>query len=108
MYPRGVTPQGKTGLLFAESKRAEQWRRGLAGAGIACELRDTRGSDSARGDVEVLVEADHAAAARRFVSEVLSGVRSLPAPPRLSGPLVWIAAALALGILGMIAAAYWG
>jgi len=79
-----VLPEGYTGLLVADTRRAIQWEAGLKTAGFESVRVETRGADVEKGDWQIGVPERKAAKARLFVSSVLAGEEKLPSPPLLS------------------------
>lgn len=71
-------PPGYTGLLIADTRRAQQWKLGLSRAGFESTIVDTKGVDTEKGDCQVCVASEDAGGARGFMTEVLRGDVSLP------------------------------
>ena len=97
IYLPAVIPEGYTGLVIANERRAREWQRGLADAEIDVVRVATRGNDQERGSWQIAVADEHAIRAREFVSRVIRGEASLPALPYLSA--MGMRSLVAIGVL---------
>ena len=79
-----VLDPGYVGLVVADTRRATEWERGLRAEGYDVVRVETRGPDADKGAWQIAVRADQADVARRFVTSVVQGERSLPSHVVLS------------------------
>ena len=77
-------PVGYRSILIADTRRAEQWKRGLHKAGFDVVLAETQGHDVEKGSWEIGVVASQTSDANAMVSAVLRGDRKLPLVSTLS------------------------
>lgn len=91
-----MIPQGYTGLVIANERRAREWQQGLAEAEIDVVRVSTRGKDEERGSWQIAVADEHAIRAREFVSRVIRGENSLPSLPYL--PAMGMRSLAAIGV----------
>ncbi len=96
-----MLPPGYIGLLIADTRRAQQWERGLRAAGCAVARVETRGDDVDKGTWQIAVRRSDATKARALVQSVLSGESRLPQRPLLSrsGTIALLGIALVLALL---------
>lgn len=78
---------------------------GLARQGLAVQQIATSGSEAAKGDFWLVVPESERLAGQRYVSEVLAGKAVLPRASALTGPLLWGATAIVIGIFALLVAA---
>ncbi len=70
-------PPGFRPLLIADTRRARAWEADLRRAGFEVVLEETSGADADAGAWQLGVRESQEAEAKRFVSEVMQGKRTL-------------------------------
>lgn len=75
---REARPHDFVGLLFCGTRRAKQWQRALAAAGIESRVNETFGEEETSGACKVSVPRSDLPGANELVTAVTRGDRSLP------------------------------
>lgn len=79
-----MLPDGYTGLVVADTRRAREWELGLTDAGFEVVRVETSGDDAEKGSWQIGVVVRQEVDARNFVTQVIRGDAALPSLPRLS------------------------
>ncbi|MBW2733720.1 MAG: hypothetical protein JRH20_15135, partial [Deltaproteobacteria bacterium] len=81
-------------------RRAAEWLAALEDAGIDARRVEARGAEADKAEWQILVSTKQLSVARKLVSDVVAGRKSLPRQ-FLFGRSVWVA-------IGVILAVIWG
>jgi hypothetical protein len=100
-----MLPRGYRSLVVCDTRRAEEWKAGLARAGFDVALAETA-PDNVKGACEVGVIEEQELAAKAFVTDVVKGRAKLPRPPTLS-PTGFKALMAVAVLLAALAATLW-
>jgi len=89
---------GFSKLLIADTRRAAEWMAALESAGIDARRVEALGADAEKAEWQILVSTGQVSRARKLVSDVVAGRKSLPRQ-LLLGRSAWVAIGAILAVI---------